>query len=96
MSLYEWFATQRSLQHCMGQEQREVIADKLDKALALPTRIQRMDAFRLMDIHLQQELVLLPLYHHQQQMHYGEGIRGLHLNSLGWVDFKDIWFDDGR
>ena len=96
MSLYEWFATQRSLQHCMGTEQREVIADKLNKALALPSRIQRMDAFRLMDIHLQQELVLLPLYHHQQQMHYGEGIQGLHLNSLGWVDFKDIWFDDGR
>jgi SgrR family transcriptional regulator len=96
MSLYEWFATQRSLQHCMGQEQRHIMAEKLDQALALPTSDQRMDAFRQMDIHLQQELILLPLYHHRQQMHYGQGIQGLHLNSLGWVDFKDVWFDDGR
>jgi MarR-like DNA-binding transcriptional regulator SgrR of sgrS sRNA len=36
------------------------------------------------------------IYHHQQQMRYGQGIQGLHLTSLGWVNFKHIWFDDGR
>jgi SgrR family transcriptional regulator len=96
MALYEWFATQRSLRHCMGQEQRNTIDLKLKKALSLPKKEPRMEAFRDMDIHLQQELVLLPLYHHRQQMHYGHRVQGLQLNCLGWVDFKDIWFDDGR
>jgi len=96
MALYEWFATQRSLQHCMGAEQRHIISNKLDNALALPNKELRMEAFRKMDIHLQQELVILPLYHHQQQIHYGNRVQGLQLNCLGWVDFKDIWFDDGR
>ena len=96
MALYEWFATQRSLRHCMGHKQRNIIDEKLCTALALPSKDLRMDAFRKMDIHLQQELILLPLYHHQQQMHYGDRVQGLQLNCLGWVDFKDIWFDDGR
>tara|TARA_B100000780_G_scaffold153699_1_gene107439 strand:- start:2132 stop:2329 length:198 start_codon:yes stop_codon:yes gene_type:complete len=56
----------------------------------------RMEAFRRLDIHLQQELVLLPLHHHRQQMHYGNQVQGLQLNCLGWADFKDIWFDNGR
>ena len=96
MALYEWFATQRSLRHCMGHKQRNIIDEKLCTALALPSKDLRMDAFRKMDIHLQQELILLPLYHHQQQMHYGDRVQGLQLNCLGWVDFKDIWCDDGR
>ena len=96
MALYEWFATQRSLQHCMGPEQRLVMANKLDDALSLPSKSERMDAFRGMDIHLQQELVLLPLYHHKQEMHYVDRVQGMQLNCFGWVDFKDIWFDDGR
>jgi len=96
MALYEWFATQRSLRHCMGPEQRNIIDEKLGTALALPSKYLRMEAFRKMDIHLQQELILLPLYHHQQQLHYGNRVKGLQLNCLGWVDFKNIWFDDGR
>jgi len=96
MALYEWFTTQRSLRHCMGPVQRNCIDEKIASALALPSTYLRMQAFRKMDIHLQQELILLPLYHHQQQMHYGDRVQGLQLNCLGWVDFKNIWFDDGR
>ncbi|MBT3438274.1 MAG: hypothetical protein HOH02_12125 [Oceanospirillaceae bacterium] len=96
MALYEWFATQRSLRHCMGAAQRDCIDEKIAAAVALPSTHLRMQAFRKMDIHLQQELILLPLYHHQQQMHYGDRVQGLQLNCLGWVDFKNIWFDDGR
>jgi len=96
MALYEWFSTQRSLRHCMGPVQRRCIDEKITSALALPSTDLRMQAFRKMDIHLQQELILLPLYHHQQQMHYGDRVQGLQLNCLGWVDFKNIWFDDGR
>ena len=96
MALYEWFATQRSLQHCMGKEQRHITQNMLNEALALPEKKLRMEAFRRLDIHLQQELVLLPLYQHRQQMRHGNRVQGLQLNCLGWVDFKDIWFDDGR
>ena len=49
-----------------------------------------MEAFRDMDVHLQQELILLPLYHHQHQMHHAERVQGHQLNGLGWVNFKDI------
>jgi MarR-like DNA-binding transcriptional regulator SgrR of sgrS sRNA len=95
MALYGWFATQPSLQHCMGKDQRNIISKKLDQALALAKKELRMEAFRDMDIHLQQELILLPLYHHQHQMHHAERVQGHQLNCLGWVNFKDIWFDDG-
>ncbi len=92
MALYEWFATQRSLRHCMGDEVRQQLDDKLIQAISLAQKNERMEAFRAMDIFLQQQLVLLPLYHHQQLLHYGDRVQGLNLNSLGWVDFKDIWF----
>ena len=64
-------------------------------ATLLAKKELRMEAFRDMDIHLQQELILLPLYHHQHQMHHAERVQGHQLNCLGWVNFKDIWFDDG-
>ena len=92
MALYEWFATQRSLRHCMGDDIRAQLDERLVAAVSLPKQQDRMDAFRQMDIYLQQQLVLMPLYHHQQLMHYGDRVQGLNLNSLGWVDFKDIWF----
>ena len=47
-----------------------------------------MEAFRDMDVHLQQELILLPLYHNQHQMHHAERVQGHQLNGLGWVNFK--------
>jgi MarR-like DNA-binding transcriptional regulator SgrR of sgrS sRNA len=72
-----------------------IISKKMDQALALAKKELRMEAFRDMDIHLQQELILLPLYHHQHQMHHAERVQGHQLNGLGWVNFKDIWFDDG-
>ena len=92
MALYEWFSTQRSLRHCMGDETRTQLDNKLVSAVSLPKKQDPMEAFREMDIYLQQQLVLMPLYHHQQLMHYGDRVQGLNLNSLGWVDFKDIWF----
>lgn len=92
MALYEWFATQRSLRHCMGEQIRADIDDMVQQAVSMPLQEDRMEAFRQMDIYLQQKLVLMPLYHHQQMLHYGDRVQGLNLNSLGWVDFKDIWF----
>lgn len=92
MALYEWFATQRSLRHCMGASIRSDMDDMVRQAVSLPKQEERMEAFRQMDIFLQQKLVLMPLYHHQQVLHYGDRVQGLNLNSLGWVDFKDIWF----
>ena len=41
------------------------------------------------------ELILLPLYPYQHQMHHANRVQGYQLNYLGWVNFKDIWFDDG-
>lgn len=92
MALYEWFATQRSLRHCMGDEIRFELDDMIRQAVGMREQEERMEAFRQMDIYLQQKLVLMPLYHHQQMLHYGDRVQGLNLNSLGWVDFKDIWF----
>ena len=78
-----------------GQRSAQYDWKKLDQALALTKKELRMEAFRDMDIHLQQELILLPLYHYQHQMHHAERVQGHQLNCLGWVNFKDIWFDDG-
>ena len=63
MALYEWFFTQRSLRHCMSEEMRAQLDDKLIAAVSLAQQQDRMDAFREMGIYLQQ-LVLMPLYHH--------------------------------
>ena len=92
MALYQWFASKSSLRHCMGGEHRERMDSMLLQAASKPKRKARMEAFREMDIYLQQQLVLMPLYHYQQQLHYGNKVQGLYLNSLGWVDFKNVWF----
>jgi len=47
MKTTQWFATQRSLQHCMGKEQRHITQNMLNEALALPEKNcvwKRLDA----------------------------------------------------
>lgn len=65
----------------------------IDKALACREADQRWE--KLMDIErkLRDETHVLFLLHKKYQMFYNPHIKGIGVNPLGWIDFKDIWLE---
>ncbi|WP_165452426.1 ABC transporter substrate-binding protein [Paenibacillus thalictri] len=56
------------------------------------SRQERMDAYRHWEAELIQACSLLPLYRWQQFIHYPQELNGAAISSLGWVDYKRLWF----
>ncbi|EAS3058905.1 peptide ABC transporter substrate-binding protein, partial [Salmonella enterica] len=38
---------------------------------------------------------LQPLFHHWMRLKSPDRARGIHLNNLGWFDFRSTWIEPG-
>ncbi|MDQ6423636.1 ABC transporter substrate-binding protein [Paenibacillus sp. LHD-117] len=69
------------------------VKEKIDAALACRTEEERWT--QLMDIEgrLREEAHVSFLLHKKLNTFYNPNIKGVGVNSLGWIDFKDIWLE---
>ncbi len=82
----------RSMQQHAPKSVRAGLEDKLDSLLGEPEPERRAVIFRELEAGLRHRSRLLLLYRKQLKTAYHPSVRGISLESLGWVRFKDIWF----
>ena len=82
----------KSVQQHMPAELKHWLEFKLDELSRLPTFRQREPLFLSIERELMQTHRLLILYRKHLKTAFHPSVRGISLEALGWVRFKDIWF----
>ncbi|MEV5028056.1 SgrR family transcriptional regulator [Paenibacillus sp. LPE1-1-1.1] len=69
------------------------VKGKIDDALACQTAEDRWSHLLEIENKLKEDTLVLFLLHKKLNTFYNPNIKGVGVNSLGWIDFKDIWFE---
>ncbi|MFD0694665.1 ABC transporter substrate-binding protein [Paenibacillus sp. GCM10027628] len=77
---------------CASDEQRQTFNDTIARIVAEPDANVRMAQIREMERLLTEEHRVLFLVHTKQQTVFSPHLKGIAVNTLGWFDFKNIWF----
>lgn len=73
-------------------EQRRTFNETISSIEAEPDSQVRLQRIRSMQGLLSQNHAVLFLLHTTQQLVYSPHLQGISFNTLGWFDFKSIWF----
>ncbi|RTE08989.1 ABC transporter substrate-binding protein [Paenibacillus whitsoniae] len=82
-------------------EQRQVFDDTIAAIEADPDAERRLQRIRAMQALVSDSYAVLFLLHTTQQLVYSPHLQGITFNTIGWFDFKNIWYrtdsleDDG-
>jgi SgrR family transcriptional regulator len=82
----------RSMQQHASEPVRSWLEAGINRLLTEPELQRRANIFRQLEAGLTERSSLLFLYRKQLKTAYHPSVRGISLESLGWVRFKDIWF----
>jgi MarR-like DNA-binding transcriptional regulator SgrR of sgrS sRNA len=69
------------------------INGRIDDALSADNEEGRRQQLKVIEEHLRDVAAVIFLHHKEFRTYLHPSIRGVHLNTLGWVDFKDIWLE---
>lgn len=69
------------------------IHQQIDAALSAETEPQRRQHLKMIEEHLRDSATVIFLHHRELRASFHPSIRGVSLNTLGWIDFKDIWLE---
>ncbi|KEQ24038.1 periplasmic substrate-binding domain-containing protein [Paenibacillus tyrfis] len=84
------------VRRCLPPELREM-ASRLCAALpGEPSRTRRLALLGQLEEALLQERAVILWYRWQQSASYPPGLRDVSISSLGWVDYRKLWFDSRR
>ncbi|GMX64792.1 SgrR family transcriptional regulator [Paenibacillus elgii] len=84
------------VRRCMSPELNE-IARRLCAALpGEPSRARRLALLGRLEETLLRERAVILWYRWQQSASYPPGLRDVSISSLGWVDYRKLWFDGRR
>ncbi|MGO4108541.1 ABC transporter substrate-binding protein [Paenibacillus sp. YAF4_2] len=65
--------------------------ERFDEALACENSLDRMAIYADIESRLRGEYQVLFLLHNRFYTDYHQTLKGVRINSLGWIDFKHIW-----
>lgn len=82
----------KSMQSHLEPEVNLMLENKINELLKEPSPQNRMDLFRDIEFLLKSNYTLLFLYNKPLHTLHHPSVKGISLDSLGWVHFKDIWF----
>lgn len=74
---------------------RQWIGEQIDWALACGTAADRWKRFGEIETRLREETQIMFLVHKKFNMYFHPTLKGVGVNSHGWIDFKDIWLENG-
>ncbi|MDR9505713.1 ABC transporter substrate-binding protein [Brevibacillus agri] len=75
----------------LDDEKRARMDERLSAVLSLGKRDERMEALAKIEDELKDELWLLFIYHAKRIDRYHPALRGITLDSFGWIDFSKLW-----
>ncbi len=71
----------------------EWVKRQIDKTLAAPDPAVRRQLLDAIEDRLREEAHVTFVLHKKLNMYIHPTVKGVGLNSLGWIDFKDIWLE---
>ncbi|GGF91343.1 ABC transporter substrate-binding protein [Paenibacillus albidus] len=77
----------------LDDELLDWINGRIDDALSADTVVCRRQHLKVIEEHLRDEASVIFLHHKELRTSLHPSIRGVSLNTLGWIDFKDIWLE---
>ncbi|WP_035154604.1 ABC transporter substrate-binding protein [Cohnella thermotolerans] len=80
------------VQSFLDEERLDWILNRIDAALTADAAGRRL-LLREIEDRLRDEAVILFLHHRQLNTYHHPSLRGVSLNSLGWIDFQNLWFE---
>ncbi|MBB6453551.1 MarR-like DNA-binding transcriptional regulator SgrR of sgrS sRNA [Salirhabdus euzebyi] len=57
--------------------------------------VDRMSKLKQLETLLKESFALLFVYHSKQAIYHHQSLHGVTLNSLGWINYKDVWIEKG-
>lgn len=81
------------LKEHLHPEMLEWVEQQTDLALAAVSPAVRREILNGIEIRLREEAHVIFLLHKKLDTHVHSTVKGVGLNSLGWIDFKDIWLE---
>ncbi|WP_127529369.1 SgrR family transcriptional regulator [Paenibacillus kobensis] len=92
VSLIESLEQEDSFLSCMVSPEHVVwIRNRLDDALACAKSADRMAIYTEIEAKLRAEHQVLFMLHTRFNTDYHPSLKGVRINTLGWIDFKHIW-----
>ncbi|WP_237391653.1 ABC transporter substrate-binding protein [Paenibacillus dendrobii] len=81
------------LRKYLDKERMGWITERIDDALGAEQVETRRIVLREIEQHLRDEASVIFLHHRQLNTFLHPFVRGISLNALGWIDFKDVWLE---
>lgn len=81
-----------SMLHHLRPDVKHQVADRIKEVLSEPSKPQRTALLSEIEDVLQENSLLTVLYRKQVKTLYHSSVKGISFDSLGWVQFKNIWF----
>ncbi|MED5019372.1 ABC transporter substrate-binding protein [Paenibacillus chibensis] len=81
------------LKKYLDEERMSWIKDRIDEALSADLIETRRVKLREIEQYLRDEASVIFLYHRLLNTFLHPFVRGISLNALGWIDFKDVWLE---
>ncbi|MCU6707389.1 ABC transporter substrate-binding protein [Paenibacillus sp. J5C_2022] len=91
VDLVELYEQGSFLSRNMTQELIRWTRDQTDQALGTRYKEDRIDWLKRIERRVIEQSQVLFLTHQTMNTRYHPSFRGIVLNELGWIDFKDIW-----
>ncbi|MVP00286.1 ABC transporter substrate-binding protein [Paenibacillus lutrae] len=94
LSLLEIFLQEEgSIRKLFSDSQRKQIDERVAWLMAEPDASKRHALFDDLEALLKEECMIIFLYHRKMQTMFHPSVRGLTLNTLGNIDYRNIWFE---
>ncbi|OEH91099.1 SgrR family transcriptional regulator [Bacillus solimangrovi] len=77
----------------IGEKHREEIEDQIAKALRTSNKIQRLQLLNDIENIIRDRNSVIFLYHNRQNAVHHNSLKGVSLNALGWIEYRDLWLE---
>ncbi len=81
------------VRRCLPPELREIACRLCAELPGEPSRARRLELLGELEEALLRERAVILWYRWQQSASYPPGLRDVSISSLGWVDYRKLWFD---
>ncbi|UUZ93892.1 hypothetical protein LJK87_04205 [Paenibacillus sp. P25] len=95
LSVIELFQSEVScsLRTHLGTELREQTDWLIDRLYQEGSQVTREGYLRRLQNLIQEEAYVFFLFQHTQRTLFHPSLKNVSLNALGWVQFRDLWFE---
>ncbi len=84
----------KSMQQHLEPSANKVLDELLEKIIAEPSMEKRTTLFNKIETYLKTKGWIHFLYQKKQKTVFHHSVKGISFESLGWVQFRDIWFKE--